>query len=224
MVPLWILKVSCRTLATGARQFVVHEALEMMLCFPGSYLPSFTPSTMVMSSFFAGAEMMTFFTGPRRWALAFSASVNFPVDSITTCAPTDSQLMAAGSFSEKTFMGFPSITMESPVALMSCFKLPRIESYLSKWARVAGLVRSLTATNSISVLSIAVRRTLRPIRPKPLIPTFTGMGMIPPRKNPELCQCESTEIDEQAEPGETIQVNKHTLSRANAGRRLPGEC
>src|SRR5215475_7391129 len=101
MVPDWILKVSWITLATGARQLVVHEALEIMWCFAGSYLPSLTPRTIVMSSFFAGAEMITFFTGPRRWALAFSASVNLPVDSMTTWAPTDSHLICAGSFSEK---------------------------------------------------------------------------------------------------------------------------
>jgi len=47
-------KLSCRTLATGARQFVVQDALETMWCLDGSYLSWFTPSTMVMSSFFAG--------------------------------------------------------------------------------------------------------------------------------------------------------------------------
>ena len=36
-------------------------ALEMMWCFAGSYFSWFTPMTTVMSSFFAGAEMMTFF-------------------------------------------------------------------------------------------------------------------------------------------------------------------
>src|SRR5438270_11064006 len=100
MVTLWILKLSLITLATGARQLVVQEALEIMLCLAGSYLFSFTPRTMVMSSFLAGAEMMTFFTGPRRCFLACSASVNLRVDSITTLAPTDYQLMYAGSFSE----------------------------------------------------------------------------------------------------------------------------
>ena len=47
------------TLASGPRQFVVHEALEMMFWLP-SYLSSLTPMTMVMSSSVAGAEMMTF--------------------------------------------------------------------------------------------------------------------------------------------------------------------
>ena len=62
IVPLWILKLSCSTLATGARQFVVQEAFDTILCLAGSYLFSFTPRTMVMSSFLAGAEMITFFT------------------------------------------------------------------------------------------------------------------------------------------------------------------
>src|SRR5450432_188901 len=149
MVPLTILKLSFSTLATGARQFVVQDAFEIMWCFAASYLPSFTPRTVVMSSPVAGAEMMTFLTGPRRWAFALLASVNLPVGSITICAPTDSQLMAAGSFSEKTFTVFPSIVMESAVALMSCLRLPRMESYLSRWARVAGLVRSLDRKSTL---------------------------------------------------------------------------
>ena len=38
----------------------------MMLCLAASYILSLTPSTTVTSSFFAGAEMITFFTEPRR--------------------------------------------------------------------------------------------------------------------------------------------------------------
>src|SRR5580704_4950918 len=49
-----------------------------------------------------------------------------------------------------------------------------MESYLRRWARVAGVVRSLTATNSISGFPRALRKTLRPMRPKPLMPTFTA--------------------------------------------------
>src|SRR5262249_14514225 len=162
-------------LATGARQLVVHDAFEITWCLPGSYLPSFTPRTMVMSSFLAGAEMMTFLTGPPRCFLACSPSVNFSVDSMTTWAPTDSQLRAAGSFSENTFSGLPLIKMQSLAALMSCLRLPRMESYLSRWARVPGLVKSLTATNSSVGSSIAVRNTLRPILPKPLMPNFTAI-------------------------------------------------
>jgi hypothetical protein len=59
-------------------------------------------------------------------------------------------------------------------------RLPRIESYLSRCARVLGSVRSLTATKSRFLSASAVRRTLRPMRPNPLMPTFTAM--VPPKK------------------------------------------
>ena len=52
---------SLTTLANGARQFVVHDALEMTWCLSLSYWSKLTPSTTVMSSPLAGAEMMTFF-------------------------------------------------------------------------------------------------------------------------------------------------------------------
>ena len=98
---------------SGARQFVVQEALEMMLCFAGSYLSSFTPSTMVMSSSLAGAEMMTFFTVPRRCLLRVfgvgEAAGGFDHD----LRATDSQSSLAGSFSAKTWIFLPSISMES---------------------------------------------------------------------------------------------------------------
>src|SRR5882672_3297976 len=90
------------TLATGARQFVVQEAFEIMWWLAGLYLFSFTPRTIVMSSFLAGAEMMTFLTEPFRCFFASSAFVKRPVDSITTSAPTEVQSIADGSFSEKT--------------------------------------------------------------------------------------------------------------------------
>ena len=59
---------SWTTFAAGARQFVVQLALLMMWCFAGSYWSSFTPRTIVMSSCFAGALMITFFA-PQVWKL-----------------------------------------------------------------------------------------------------------------------------------------------------------
>ena len=53
--------------------------------------------TKVASSFFAGAEMMTFLAPASMWALAFSASVKMPVDSMTTSAPISPQGMFFGS-------------------------------------------------------------------------------------------------------------------------------
>src|ERR1700730_6379118 len=174
MMPEAMPKVSLMTLTTGARQLVVQLALEMMLCLAASYLSSLTPRTTVMSSLVAGAEMMTFLTVLPRWAFAFSASVKKPVDSMTICAPTEAQSSLAGSRSAKTLIFLPSTAMKSAPWVISFFRLPRMESYLRRWARVAGVVRSLTATNSMSGLPIALRNTLRPMRPKPLMPTFTA--------------------------------------------------
>src|SRR5437899_10542141 len=71
MMPEEMPKVSLITLTTGARQFVVQLALEMTLCLEASYLSSLTPRTTVMSSFVAGAGMITFLTVERGGALAF---------------------------------------------------------------------------------------------------------------------------------------------------------
>src|SRR5688500_7583270 len=65
--------------------------------------------------------------------------------------------------------------MVSPSAFTSSSRLPRIESYFSRWARVAASVMSFTATNSISLSWSAARRMLRPMRPKPLMPTRMAM-------------------------------------------------
>src|SRR5687768_9934028 len=79
-------KLSSMTLATGARQLVVQEALETTLCLAGSYLPWFTPMTRVgTSSSFAlvGAEITTRLAPAFMWLLAPSRSVKRPVDSTT---------------------------------------------------------------------------------------------------------------------------------------------
>src|SRR5216684_2599778 len=164
--------VSCRTLATGARQFVVHEALETTLCFAGSYKLSFTPSTNVASGPSAGAEMITFFTGPRRCFFASTPLVNSPVDSTTICAPTEAQSISPGSLVLKTLKLLPSTAMESSVCVTLWGRLPRTESYFKRCARVFASVMSLTATNWVSLSSSAVRTMLRPMRPKPLMPTL----------------------------------------------------
>ena len=166
---------SCSTLANGARQFVVQDAFEMMLCVLGSYLSSLTPSTSVRSGLFAGAVMTTFFAPASRCLAAASRLVKMPVDSNTTSTPSAFHGSCAGSFSESTWNSSPSTVIRSPLAEMSALRLPRIESYLSRWASVSALVRSLTATMSIESSSIAARMMFRPIRPNPLIPTLTAI-------------------------------------------------
>ena len=71
-----------------------------------------------MSSFLAGAEMITFFAPPRSmWAFAFVASVKSPVDSITMSIPRSRQGRLPGSFSAKTFTRVPSTLRASPSGL-----------------------------------------------------------------------------------------------------------
>ena len=110
---------SCSTFASGARQLVVQEALEMTVCFAGSYSPSLTPMTTVTSSFLAGAEMMTFFAPPSTCTLALVASVKMPVDSITTSAPRSPHGNWAGSRSANEAKLRPSTLIESLPAVTS---------------------------------------------------------------------------------------------------------
>ena len=69
----------------------------------------------------------------------------------------------------------PSTVIALSVAETSPGQVRCTESYLKRWAIVAGSSRSLMATNSIgSFRASAARRMHRPIRPKPLIATFMG--------------------------------------------------
>ena len=58
--PFSISKFLFKTLTTGARQFVVHDAAEIILSFFFN-ADSFTPYTTVLSAFLQGAETITFF-------------------------------------------------------------------------------------------------------------------------------------------------------------------
>src|SRR4051794_30206633 len=130
-----------------------------------------------MSGSVAGAEMTTFLTLSPRCLAASSRLVKRPVDSMTTCAPASSQGSAAGSVSANTLSRSPSTTMSLPSSSTVPGYGPRIESYLSRCARVFASVRSLTPTKSMSAFAaLAARKKLRPMRPKPLMPTRTAMG------------------------------------------------
>ena len=65
-----------------------------------------------MSSFFAGALMMTFWAPASMWALALSASVKMPVDSRTMSTPRSPHGSAAGSFSARMLISWPSMMIE----------------------------------------------------------------------------------------------------------------
>jgi hypothetical protein len=107
------------TFTIGTRQFVVHDAFEMIVCLAESYFDSFTPITIVMSSPFAGAEMITFFAPPSMCLRAPSALVNLPVDSSTTSTPRSRHFRLVGSFSAKTLISDPSTVIELAPAATS---------------------------------------------------------------------------------------------------------
>src|SRR6266511_2935453 len=180
MKPRSMPKASSSTLAIGTTELVVQDALEMMSWLAGSYLESLTPITMVTSSPLAGAEMITLRAPALRCRAALSRSVKRPVDSITMSTPRSPQLSCDGSRSAEARIGLPSTLIEDSSKLTSPSSTPKVESYFSRCARVRLSVRSLTATTSTSPLprpaaSRAARYKLRPMRPKPLIPTRTIM-------------------------------------------------
>ena len=78
-----------------------------------------TPSTTVVSGLVAGAEMSTFLAPASRCLAAFSRSVNSPVDSITTSAPSSDHGRSAGSRSARTRISLPSTEKPAPVASTS---------------------------------------------------------------------------------------------------------
>ncbi len=98
---------------------MVHEALEMMWCASASYDVWLTPITTVKSSFFAGAEMITFLAPPSRCAFAAVASVKKPVDSTTTSTPRSFHGSWAGSFSARIFSVEPPTLMPSSTTATS---------------------------------------------------------------------------------------------------------
>ena len=116
------------TFATGARQLVVQEALEMMWWRAGSYFSSLTPMQTVISSPVAGAEMITFFAPPSMCARALSAAVKKPVDSITMSTPRSPQGRAPGSRSARTLTSRPPTRIAPGSAAISSGKRPRTES------------------------------------------------------------------------------------------------
>jgi hypothetical protein len=65
-----------------------------------------------MSSFFAGALMMTFFAPASMWAFAFVASVKMPVLSRTMSTPRSPHGSAAGSFSARILISRSSMMID----------------------------------------------------------------------------------------------------------------
>ena len=112
-------KASRMTFTIGTRQFVVHEALEMMWCAAGSYLSELTPITTVRSSLVAGAEMITLRAPASRCFRASAALVKRPVDSSTMSAPSAFHGSRAGSRSARMRIRTPSTVIPSASCVTS---------------------------------------------------------------------------------------------------------
>ena len=123
---------SCSTFASGATQFVVHDAFETMWCDSGSYSSSLTPSTTVKSGSVAGAEMTTFFAPASRCFCAPARSVKKPVDSSTTSTPRSPHGSAAGSRSESMRTSSPAARSDPSASSTSPWNGPSFESYLQE--------------------------------------------------------------------------------------------
>merc|ERR1719436_294477 len=88
------------TFASGAKQFVVQEALDTTVK-SFVYFSWLTPMTNIGTLSFGGAEIITFLHPPFRCKAAYSWVVKTPVDSQTYVAPTAPQPIFSGSFSWK---------------------------------------------------------------------------------------------------------------------------
>ena len=101
-------KLSLITLAIGAKQLVVQEALDTIVSVAFALL-WFTPITNIGASA-EGAEITTFLAPAFRCACAFSNVVKSPVHSRTTSTPNSFHFRLLGSFSAVIRIVFPSTT------------------------------------------------------------------------------------------------------------------
>jgi hypothetical protein len=137
-----------------------------------SIISSLIPSTTYFTSSWsalAGAEIITLRAPAATCFSAESLSVNLPVDSITTSIFSFPQFTPPASGSEKTCIFLPLTIRKSAPATTSPGKFPWTESYLSRWARVTGSVRSLMATTDMFFFFNNALKVIRPMRPNPLI-------------------------------------------------------
>jgi len=158
------------TLAKGARQFVVHDAFETMVC-SGVIFLWLTPITNIGASA-DGAEIATFLAPAVMCFCAPSNDVKIPVQSKTTSAPTASHFKSSGLRSAVTLISFPLTTKLPFFTSTVPLNFPCTESYFNKYAKCSTSNRSLMPTISIFGLEAATLKAILPILPNPLIPNF----------------------------------------------------
>ncbi len=118
---------SCSTLATGARQLVVQEALETTRS-SLVRLSWLTPNTMVLSTPSAGAETSTLRAPAFRWAAALSLDVKMPVHSSAMSTPRSLCGSSAGSRMAVHLIGPRPMSIVSPSTVTRLGKRPWVES------------------------------------------------------------------------------------------------
>merc|ERR1719473_137839 len=133
MRPSLMPKLSLITLASGARQLVVHDALEMTCIVLGSYFSSLTPMTNMGASG-DGAEMTTFLAPPSMCFDAASTLVKTPVASTTKSTSFAPHGMSLGSRHSYVATFLPSTKKPSSEPSTSTDTWPCTESYLNMYA------------------------------------------------------------------------------------------
>ena len=103
MKPLSIPTPLSRTIATGAKQLVVQDPFEIMLCLLVN-MWLLTPCTIVASTSEPGADIITFFAPALMWALALSLLAKTPLHSKTTSTLSFFQGSLIGSLSLKNLI------------------------------------------------------------------------------------------------------------------------
>ena len=170
-------KRSFTTLARGAKQLVVQEAAEMTVL-AGSYSSWFTPKTKVgVTSSFAGAVIMIFLAPPFMWAEEAAVVLNAPVDSMIYSAPQELHSILAGSLSLNILTGLPlTIRCWLPASIVPG-KWPCTESYRAVYAiySILRLRRFMPQSSNLSGFWEMILNTVRPILPKPLMPTLIAI-------------------------------------------------
>jgi hypothetical protein len=170
--------LSSSTFASGARQFVVQEALETMRSV-GFSVSSFTPITTIASiASFGGTVRTTRFAPASMCFWQSSRRVKMPVASTAKSTLFCLCGRFAGSRSAVIWILLPSTAIQSLPAFTLPAKRPWTVSYFRRCASVAGSVMSLIDTTSMSLRAWTMRKTLRPIRPKPLIAIRMAIGVL----------------------------------------------
>jgi hypothetical protein len=118
--------------------------------------------------------MMTFFAPAARCFAAPSRPVKIPVDSKTTSTPSDCHGSSAGSLIERTWNESWLTRILSPLAEISPCRFPRMESYLSRWARVAAFVQIVHGDEIDAAVAHSGAHDVAADTAEPVDPDFDG--------------------------------------------------